>query len=158
MDREIRKYISAVGRRLNLPRENRRRLLSDLETTIAARMEQRESWQEIRQSFGPPSQAAAAYMAQMQGVAYRKSPWRFVFLVGGVLLGLRTAWEGILWAMMMVSISAPASSVGIIRGADGPTAIFVTRPRIWHFSFGWGLVLTLVFLLVFWRLRRCKQK
>jgi Na+-transporting methylmalonyl-CoA/oxaloacetate decarboxylase beta subunit len=83
---------------------------------------------EIYAELGNPKKAAAELNDQMREYAYRKSPWRFLFIA-------LAAWGG--WQMMeriiaLVSYylfckSQPShSSVGIIGGADGPTAIFLT--------------------------------
>lgn len=63
----------------------------------------------------------------------RINPWRFVFLAAATygtaeLLGSLIAW------LMYLSAADPflqvgeAAGIGIIGGADGPTAIFVTTP------------------------------
>lgn len=91
----------------------------------------------------------------------RKSPWRFLFAACAALgtmelLGSFAAW------LMYLSMSDPlltmgeAASVGIIGGADGPTAIFVATP-------GWTHYLVPCFLVVvgvwgFIRFSKCKQK
>ena len=64
----------------------------------------------------------------------RKSPWAFLFwgciaygalkLLGG-LLAYVLAWIGIAGTVFS---SSHAATVGIIGGADGPTAIFITAP------------------------------
>lgn len=84
-----------------------------------------------------------------------KSPWRFLFLglivLGGLeLLGNLAAW-GIVMSMQM----APAgASVGVIGGADGPTAVFVTGP-------GWIWLLRVLSVAVgitgYLRLRKCNK-
>jgi len=93
---------------------------------------------------------------------YRKSPWRFLFaaiaLLGGFHL-IRMLWTRFLilaaGSQTLVATSE-VYSVGIIGGADGPTAIFVTGPS-WP---AWILpcVLLAVGLFGFWRLSRCKRK
>ena len=52
-----------------------------------------------------------------------------------------------------------AASVGVIGGADGPTAIFVTTREVslWPRILG-GLAVVLAGLIGYWKLRRCKQK
>ena len=58
-----------------------------------------------------------------------KSPWRFVFLAGAVLSGLWLLLTRlVLWLLPMTRVSGNAASIGIIGGADGPTAIFLTGP------------------------------
>lgn len=65
-----------------------------------------------------------------------KNPWRFLFLaIGayGVLKLLGGIWVNTLYLLLPVhaTMSTPkAYSVGIIGGADGPTAVFVTAP-VW---------------------------
>ena len=97
---------------------------------------------------------------QMKEYAYRKSPWRFLFAAlavygGWELLGSLIA--GI--AMLTLTLSHPnASSVGIIGGADGPTAIFLTTrvPEWYHYAV--PVALLLVGIWGFTRLGKCKQK
>ena len=60
----------------------------------------------------------------------RKSPWRVVCLAGAAVSGLWLILPRIaLWLMGESAVFSfgEASSIGIIGGADGPTAIFVTR-------------------------------
>lgn len=66
----------------------------------------------------------------------KRSPWRFAFLAIGVygalkLLGglIPNLYFLLLRAQTTFSVSE-ACSVGVIGGADGPTAIFVTGP-VW---------------------------
>lgn len=64
----------------------------------------------------------------------KKNPWRFLFLVlavYGALKILGGLGVNILhWGIRFKSIlqETTAASIGIIGGADGPTAIFVTAP------------------------------
>ena len=76
----------------------------------------------------------------------KKNPWRFLFLAL-ILLG---AWEILgnlaAWALYMTMGQAltgsEAATVGIIGGADGPTAVFVTYAKP-----GWVRILLPVLLL-----------
>lgn len=125
MDKKIRTYTSAVRRRLNLPKDLKDRCLSDLETTIHARLEKDESWEAVKESLGSPKKVAEELNTQMQEYAYRKSPWRFLFLILSVLSAIWLAfYAGIM--MFVRFIADAAGSVGIIGGADGPTAIMVS--------------------------------
>ena len=63
-----------------------------------------------------------------------KNPWRFLFLAIGIYGALKLL--GGIWvkylllsSQTMISTSE-AYSVGVIGGADGPTAVFVTTP-VW---------------------------
>lgn len=162
MDKQIKKYLSAVKRRLNLPKEIRNRLLSDLQTTITARLEQGESWETVSAALGSPAQVAESYMEQMKDYAYRKSPWRFAFLTVAIVYAVRILREWFTYfvaLMMVLSMNhSNQASIGIIGGADGPTAIFLTSPYAtrtepWLIS---GVIV--LSLLVYFRLRKCKQK
>lgn len=155
MNQEIKKYLGSVKSRLNLPRDIRNRLLSDLQTTIAARMEQGETWQAIRASLGTPAQVAAEYARQMEEYTYRKSPWRFAFLAAAVLTGLGFVYDRLI-SFLATCVVEEMASIGVIGGADGPTAVFVTSSK--DFSHWLLLLAFLLSLLCYLRLRKCKQK
>lgn len=77
-----------------------------------------------------------------------KRIWRFVFAAMVLLAALQLLGFVACWLIGSVlggiSFSVPAASVGIIGGADGPTAIFVTgmaKPD-------WQLILWIVLLVV----------
>ena len=65
-----------------------------------------------------------------------KNPWRFLFLAIGAYGALKLLggiWVNILYLLIRTQSTISASeaySVGIIGGADGPTAVFVTTP-VW---------------------------
>ena len=91
----------------------------------------------------------------------RKSPWRCVFLALAILAGLWLAVYRLAlgYARHIVDKYATYSAdVGIIGGADGPTAIFVTVGS----GFDWDLLIAVAVLMVgivgFLRLRRCGPK
>lgn len=75
----------------------------------------------------------------------QKRPWLWLCLVAALyglweLLGILRAWVLYLFLKGPVSIAGQAASIGIIGGADGPTAIFVTTPGWTHW------IVPLVFL------------
>lgn len=90
----------------------------------------------------------------------KKNPWRFAFLamaaVGALeILGNLVAWIAYLFMPDPFLTMSEASTVGIIGGADGPTAVFVASP-------GWSHWLVPVLLLIcgifgFVRMSRRKQ-
>lgn len=149
---KIEKYLKAIKARLNLPPELRDRVISDLETSIAARREAGEGEEEILVSLGTPKVAAKQLNGQMAEFAYRKSPWRFACLVIAVLAGL--------WFAAMACFPATrylvSGGAGAIGGADGPTAIFITGPAEipWQTLFMSGM-LVLMGLMGFFMLRKC---
>ena len=130
-EKKMKKYTGSVERRLNLPREVKARVMSDFISSIAARREAGQSDEEIYGELGSPAKAAADLNEQMKDYAYRKSPWRFLFLGIAVFAGVRLLYDGITALIahrLAAQISSGAASVGIIGGADGPTAIFITAP------------------------------
>ena len=156
----VKRYLRAVARRLNLPRQMRDRVMSDFTTSLCARAEQGESWEDILASLGTAAEAAAELREPMQEYAYRKSPWRFVCLAAAALCLLRLLSYSL--SMLMIwsfTHTSADTSVGIIGGADGPTAIFVSLPEA-------TLILRPLIVLVlligciagFWCLGHLKQK
>lgn len=141
-EKKMKKYVHAVERRLNLPRQLKARVMSDFSGSIQARRESGMTDEEIYAELGNPQKAAADLNEQMKEYTYRKSPWRFAFLAcavfGGVKL-LGRLWVNLVYwlCIMFMDIRSQfvpneAYSVGIIGGADGPTAIFVTTPDWVH--------------------------
>ena len=157
MEQEIKKYLNAVRRRLNLPKDIKNRCLSDLQTTIQARMENGESWEEILASLGTPQKMAAEFSQQLQEFVYRKSPWRFLFLAAALLSGgWLVFYAGI--QMVLRVVASNAASIGIIGGADGPTSIFITTGPVMNWE---PLIIGTICALgiaLFLRLRKCKPK
>ena len=160
--KKMKNYTHAVERRLNLPGEVKARVMSDFISSIEARRESGMTDAQIYAELGTPKKAAADLNEQMKDYAYRKSPWRFAFLAAAVYGGaelLAGLWANLLyWVLRTQAALTPneAVSIGVIGGADGPTAIFVTTPTWMHY-------ITPVILLVigcwgFWRLRKCRQK
>ena len=163
------KYIRSVSRRLNLPKEVRQRVMADLESDIEARLEAGMTWENLMTELGSPKKAAADLNEQMKDFSFRKSPWRYLFaatavLSGGWLILYRLFLRfGMLFnTLSITSYPAPASSIGIIGGADGPTSIFIAGYINPSAGIDWDLVLVgailVISILAFLRLRRCKQK
>lgn len=125
-DLRLKKYVNGVERRLRMPTDVRVRVMSDFSSSICARREAGESVEQILDSLGTPKKAAADLNEQMKEYTYVKSPWRFAFLAaaiagGGYLLGK------LLEMILVYALTgSEAASMGVIGGADGPTAIFVT--------------------------------
>ncbi len=160
-EKRRKKYLKAVERRLNLPREVKARVMSDFQSSLTARREAGQTDEEIYADLGNPRQAAAALNEQMEAYTYRKSPWRFLFFAaaaygGAQLLGSLMGW--IIWLFLSDPILSmgDAASVGIIGGADGPTAIFVTTPG-WM-SYAGPCLMLILGIWGFLRLRKCKRK
>ena len=78
--KKMKSYISRVKRRLNLPREIAEHAIREFDTSIRTMQEAGKCDEEIIGELGTPKQAAARLNEQWKEFAFRKSPWRFVFL------------------------------------------------------------------------------
>lgn len=165
-EKKMKKYTNSIERRLNLPLDVKARVMTDFITTIAAMREAGKTDEEIYAELGEPKKVAADLNEQMKEFAYRKSPWRFAFLgvavLSGLWLGFYRVMQWLVQVLPHISFSVSRSeaiSTGIIGGADGPTAIFVTGQTS---GFDWDLLIVTVILAVcivgFLRLRKCKPK
>lgn len=148
-------YIKAVGRRLNLPKDVKQRVMSDFASSIHARQEAGQTDAQILAELGDAQKAAADLNEQMKEFAYRKSPWRFVFGALAIYGAVKLAAQLLFW-MITMETYRESMSIGVIGGADGPTAIFVTSP-------GWTAYILPALLMVagiwgFLRLRKCGKK
>ena len=127
--KKMKRYMTAIERRLDLPREVRNRVMTDLQSSVAARREAGQSDETIFAEFGTPANVAAELNEQMKEYAYTKSKWRWAALAVAVFGGLMLAYEAVmglfLWLLLRLS-SGESASIGVIGGADGPTSIFVT--------------------------------
>ena len=83
--------------------------------------------EEIMAELGTPVQVAAELNEQMKEFAYVKSSWRWACLALAVVSGLAFLSKGLMNLLVAAITYAERQSVGIIGGADGPTAIFVTQ-------------------------------
>ena len=157
-EKKMKKYCNAVERRLTLPREIKARVMTDFISSIAARREAGETDEQIFADLGTPKEAAATLNEQMKEYAYEKSPWRWLSLFVGIWGMLVFASNGlaVFLAKWLTETMNEQASIGIIGGADGPTAVFVTTAPsagnlIW-------LLVGVMGLLGFWYLGRLKKK
>lgn len=164
MDKEMRKYLKAVQQRLNLPKDIKKRVMSDFESDIEARREAGMSREQILAELGNARKAAADLNEQMKEFAYRKSPWRFVFAALAAYGAAELLDKLVGYALLTMlrlgffPLEPDAASIGIIGGADGPTAVFVTTSTPAWYHFVLPAVLLGVGIWGFLRLRKCKQK
>ena len=157
-DSAVRRYLKAVERKLRLPKELRKRVLSDLLTTVCARMEQGEAAEAVLASLGTPRQTAEEFNEQLQEYTFHSSPWRFVFLVIAVLSGLWLGGWGLGQAFIWSLTHRNQASVGIIGGADGPTSIMVATTTGAFREGVAALILLIIGIVGFVFLRRLKKK
>ena len=76
----IEKYLRAVRRRLNMPKELKDRVMTDFSSSIEARKENGQTEDAILAELGTPRQAAKDLNEQMKEYTYKKSPWRWACL------------------------------------------------------------------------------
>lgn len=159
MDKNTEKYLRAVRRRLNMPKALRDRVMADFLSSMEARLEDGQQEADMLSEFGPPKQAAAELNAQMKEYTYRKSPWRWGCLGLAVISGLCLAYKGLPSLLLVLFNKVHNASIGIIGGADGPTAIFVTTKPAAGFPSAviYGLLL-IMGILGFIALRKLKRK
>ena len=159
--RNMKKYTNAVERRLNLPREVKVRVMTDFISSIQARREAGQTDEAIFAELGTPKQAAAELNEQMKDYAYLKSGWRWPCLVAAIISGTVLLYGGLTQLLArMLSFSMNAASIGIIGGADGPTAIFVTssyEPGAFWFRWALPALILIMGLMGYFRLRRCPR-
>lgn len=158
--KEMKKFLRAVRRRLDMPKDVKDRVMEDFVSSIQATKDDGLSEDAILSELGTPKQAAANLNVQMNEYTYRKSPWRWVCLALTVLSGLCIAYNGLpgLLLVLFNKTYNASASIGVIGGADGPTAIFVTTKTSMASLYGiYGCVMILG-LTGFLLLRRLKRK
>ena len=83
--KKMKRYMTAIERKLNLPRGVKVRVMSDLMSSVAARREAGQTDEEIFADLGTPETVAAELNEQMKEYAYTKSSWRWAALAGAVI-------------------------------------------------------------------------
>ncbi len=160
-NKRMKKYTNSVERKLNLPRDVKRRVMADFISSIQSRRDAGLTDEEIFAELGAAGAVAADLNEQMKEFAYRKSPWRWACLAPMILCALALAFKGGIGLMMfLMNLHVnEASSIGIIGGADGPTAIFVTRTSGSMYLETVMIVLVLILSLIgFYRLGHMRKK
>lgn len=152
----VKRYMNAIERRLRADRQSRARIMTELAGDFESRREAGQSDEEIMAELGTPEEVAAQFNAAL-GVSGSVSRWRWAFVVLAVLVV-----AAVLGPDLVNRFAATqAESLGIIGGADGPTAIYVTAGPAagispWGFL-PWLLGCAAAFLLPNWRVpHACK--
>ena len=161
MEKQLDKYLRSVRRRLNMPKDLKDRVMTDFTGSLEVRLESGQSFEEILAELGSHKQAAKELNAQMMDYTYQKSPWRWGCLLLAIVSGLCMAYRGLPGLLLMLFNKVNnAASVGIIGGADGPTAIFVTTAPTDKItpSFGMYTLLFTMGVIGFIALGRLKKK
>lgn len=158
-EKKMKKYTNSIERKLNMPLDLKQRVMTDFISSISARREAGQTDESIYAELGTPGKVAADLNEQMQEFTYVKSPWRWACLALAVLSGIVMLFGGIMELITFLFNKAINSSIGIIGGADGPTAIFVTTsPDATVYQVGICLLLLVMGLIGFFALRRCPRK
>ena len=144
-EKKMKKYIKAVNRRLNLPSDSKARVMNDFISSIQSRREIGKTDVEIIEELGTAANVATELNEQMKEFTYVKSPWRWVCLAVAIICGLLLVWDGIMGWFIYAVTRNEGASIGIIGGADGPTAIFVTTNPA---PFGYTIVVSLIILVL----------
>ena len=126
-EKKMKKYVTAVERRLNMPKDVKARVMSDFSSSIQARRENGMTDEAIFAELGSPKKAAADLNEQMKEFAYAKSAWRWACLALAVVSALAFLYKGVINMLVAAITYAESQSMGIVGGADGPTVIFVTQ-------------------------------
>lgn len=157
-EKKMKKYIKAVKRRLNLPSDIKKRVMNDFVCSIQSRREAEKTDEEIFAELGLAANVAAELNEQMKEFTYVKSPWRWVCLVVAVLCAIGLIWKGIIGLFVYTLTRGESASIGIIGGADGPTAIFVATNPATIGSIIVPLALLILGLVGFYLLGHKKRK
>lgn len=118
---EVKRYMNAIERRLRMDGKTRQRIMRDLASDFHNRRDAGQTDAEIMAELGSPDQVAAEFNAAFGGGAWTPSPWRWLFLAGAILTGVV-----LLLTLWLLPLFNAVGDMGIIGGADGPTAIIVT--------------------------------
>lgn len=158
-EKKMKKYLRSIERSLNMPKDVKERVMADMVSSIQERREAGQSEDMIYEQLGTPAQVAADLNEQMKEFTYVKSPWRWACLALAVLSGITMVFGGSIGLLTFLLNKGINSSVGIIGGADGPTAIFIaTSPNVGVHQICICLLLLVMGLIGFFALSRCPRK
>ena len=160
MDKRMEKFLRRVKRRLEMPADLRDRVMADFASSVQVRRDEGKTDAQIMDELGSSKEVSALLNEQMKEYTFRKSPWRFLFAavsVYGAVRLLGSLISHVIAFFIGISMAVSESStVGIIGGADGPTAIFVTAPRWTGLAISFGALF--IGAVGYFLLRRCKRK
>lgn len=116
---EVKRYVNTVERHLRLDRTTRLRVMNDLASDLQSRLDAGETLADIQADLGDARTLADTLNREFADHRDNASPWRWAFLALAIFLVLVIAVNG-------MTAQSNSASIGIIGGADGPTAIFVS--------------------------------
>ena len=147
---EMKQYVHEIEKKLRVDRATRHRIMSDLASDLQSRLDGGETAEAIRADLGEPAQVAAGLNEAFADRCIKKSPLRWLFLAAALVVVLACLLAD---GAFSIGLSASeAATIGVIGGADGPTAIFTTTAATTPLWECLPLVLGLVclFLMLGW--------
>ena len=129
---DAKSYMKAVKKHLCLPPSLAKESLKPLFQLLKG---SQASYDDLVEDLGTPKARAEELNRSVPGYLYRKSDWRKPCMVLGIISLLRSIYLASVLGLFHFAMAnphitfgfnAPAASVGMIGGADGPTAIYVT--------------------------------
>lgn len=144
----VKRYMNAIERYLRVDRKTRVRIMTELASDFQSRRESGQSDEAIMKELGTPEEVATQFNTALNA-PNKPSRWRWAFAALAVLI-LAIA----LVPMLADKLSAnQAASLGVIGGADGPTAIYVSASPAQSLigSLPWLLGCVAGFFLPTWR-------
>ena len=144
-EKKMNQYIKAVKRRLNLPSDIKKRVMNDFVCSIESRREAGKTDEEIFAELGAAANVADELNEQMKEFTYVKSPWRWAGLVVAIISAIALIWKMIMGVFIYSITRGESASIGIIGGADGPTAIFVSTAVT---PLAYKVIVPLIFLII----------
>lgn len=129
-EKKMKKYTRAVKRKLDLPSDVKKRVMTDFISSIQSRKEAGKTDEEIYGELGAPADVAAELNEQMKEFAYVRSPWRWVCFALIIVCSMVLLYRGGAGLLaVMLSLALFNENVGIIGGVDGPTQIFIAQSQ-----------------------------
>lgn len=117
----VKRYMNAIERQLQVDRKTRIRIMTELASDFQSRRESGQSDESIMKELGTPEEVASQFNASLHA-PHKPNRWRWAFVALAVLI-LAIA----LLPMLVDKLAANQTvSLGVIGGADGPTAIYVS--------------------------------
>ena len=145
-EKKMKKYLRAVRRKLNLPSDVKRRVMTDFTSSIQNRKEAGKTDDEILSEFGNPAEVAADLNEQMKEFTYIKSPWRWVCFALIIICSMALLYNGgVSLLAAILSFALFNENVGVIGGVDGPTKIYIAQSQD---SMVYGMVMTALILVM----------
>lgn len=157
------KYIREVEKLLPLPSRAKKEVLRDLNEIFESAAEHGESEKQVIQRLGSPEEFIRNLNEQIDLENFSKEHKRKKsLLIILCIFMVSVACFGIYAVLKAMEITEIAKTIGIIGGADGPTAIFVTSSgpdfQLIAILLGGILLVTAIVLLIRYLLKHHQKK